>query len=113
MNDCLFCRITKREIPAEIVDETELTLAFKDIHPVSPCHVLLIPKKHIATLDDLTAADEAIMGCLMGRAKVIAQALQLTRGYRLIANCQRDAGQEIFHIHFHLLGGRKFGWPPG
>jgi histidine triad (HIT) family protein len=111
---CLFCRIANGEINAKRVYEDETMLAFEDINPQAPTHVLLIPRKHIASLDDLGDGDEAIVGALVGRAALIARNLGLDAGgYRLVANCGEAAGQTVFHIHFHLLGGRNFGWPPG
>lgn len=111
--DCIFCRIASGEIPAEKVYEDEQLLAFRDIHPAAPTHVLLIPKEHIATFDDLTPEQDALTGALLRRAGEVAARLGLEKGYRLVGNCQRAAGQEVFHIHIHLLGGRSFGWPPG
>jgi histidine triad (HIT) family protein len=111
---CLFCRIANGEINAKRVYEDETVLAFQDINPQAPTHVLVIPRKHIAGLDDLGDGDEAIVGTLVSRAAAIARNLGLnTDGYRLVANCGEAAGQTVFHIHFHLLGGRNFGWPPG
>jgi histidine triad (HIT) family protein len=111
---CLFCRISNGEINAKRVYEDEAVLAFEDINPQAPTHVLVIPRKHIASLDDLGDGDEAIVGMVLSRAAAIARSLGLNvDGYRLVANCGEAAGQTVFHIHFHLLGGRNFGWPPG
>jgi histidine triad (HIT) family protein len=111
---CLFCRISNGEINAKRVYEDETVLAFEDINPQAPTHVLVIPRKHIASLDDLGDGDEAIVGTVLSRAAAIARNLGLNvDGYRLVANCGEAAGQTVFHIHFHLLGGRNFGWPPG
>ena len=109
----IFKKIIDREIPAEIVYEDDLCLAFEDINPSAPTHVIVIPKKEIPTLDDVAEEDEALVGHLfVAMGKIAAQA-GLENGYRVVANCGRDAGQEVMHLHFHLLGGRHFGWPPG
>ena len=102
-----------REVPAEIVYEDDLCLAFRDIHPQAPTHVLVVPKKEIATLNDVTADDAALMGHLLLAIRRIAAQLGLGAGYRVVMNCGADAGQEVPHLHFHVLGGRRFGWPPG
>jgi histidine triad (HIT) family protein len=109
----VFKRIIDREIPAAIVYEDDLCLAFRDIHPQAPVHVIVIPKREIATLNDLKPEDEALIGHLFVAMQKIAAELGLTDGYRVATNCGRDAGQEVMHVHFHLLGGRSFGWPPG
>lgn len=112
--NCLFCRIAGGEIPAKKVHEDADVLAFQDINPQAPTHVLVIPRKHIASLDDMTDADAAIIGTTVLRATQIARNLRLhDDGYRLVVNNGEGAGQTVFHIHFHLLGGRGFGWPPG
>ncbi|HEV7993206.1 MAG TPA: histidine triad nucleotide-binding protein [Gemmatimonadaceae bacterium] len=109
---CLFCRIVKREIPAKVLHEDEHTLAFRDIDPKAPTHVLVIPKQHIATLNDAT--DPTLVGRLLIAAKEIAAAEGIAeQGYRTIVNCGAGAGQTVFHLHLHLLGGRSLGWPPG
>lgn len=111
---CLFCKIVRREIPASIVYEDERVLAFNDINPQAPTHVLVIPKRHIATLADLTPEDDAVVGELARRAARIAEARGIAvNGYRTVFNTNRDAGQTVFHIHLHLLGGRSLAWPPG
>jgi histidine triad (HIT) family protein len=111
---CLFCKIVRREIPASIVYEDERVLAFNDINPQAPTHVLVIPKRHIATLTDLTQEDDAIVGELARRAARIAEERGIAvSGYRTVFNTNRDAGQTVFHIHLHLLGGRSLAWPPG
>ncbi len=111
---CLFCRIANGEIPAKKVYEDGEVLAFHDINPQAPTHVLVIPRKHIPSLDDMDAADTNIVGTVVLRAAQIARDLRLpSDGYRLVANNGEAAGQTVFHIHFHLLGGRNFGWPPG
>lgn len=114
MSDDLFLKIIGREIPAEIVYEDDDVLAFKDINPQAPLHVLIIPKKHIRTLNDVQNEDEALLGKLLNTARQIAQDNGVADdGYRLVMNCNRGAGQTVFHIHLHLLGGRALSWPPG
>jgi len=114
MSDCLFCRIIKREIPASIVYEDDHVLAFNDINPQAPTHVLLVPKRHIASLNDLQPGDDQIAGEIVRRAAAIAKEHGLAeRGFRTVFNTNREAGQTVFHIHLHLLGGRAMGWPPG
>jgi histidine triad (HIT) family protein len=111
---CLFCRIIAKEIPAKIVHEDAEVVAFEDINPQAPTHILVIPRAHIASLDELGPADAGLMGTVVARASELARARHLEEdGYRLVANCGEGAGQSVFHIHFHLLGGRPFGWPPG
>jgi len=109
----IFQRIIDREIPADIVYEDDRCLAFRDIHPHAPTHVIVIPKKLIASVDKVAEADEALVGHLFSAMRQIAAKLGLAKGYRVVTNCGRDAGQEVMHLHFHLLGGRPFGWPPG
>lgn len=111
--DCLFCKIINGDIPSEKVYEDDEILAFKDINPVADVHVLLIPKKHISMLNDLDAEDAKVMGGITYRASELARELGVEKGYRLVANNGASAGQSVFHIHFHLLGGRNFSWPPG
>jgi histidine triad (HIT) family protein len=114
MADCLFCKIIKREIPASIVYEDDRVLAFNDINPQAPTHVLVVPKRHIASLNDLAAVDDAIVGEVVRRAAAIAKDRGVSAGgYRTVFNTNRDAGQTVFHIHLHLLGGRPMAWPPG
>lgn len=109
----IFKRIIDRQIPADIVYEDELSLAFRDINPQAPTHIVIIPKKEIASLAHATDEDEAVLGHLMVVARKVAEQLKLTNGYRTIMNCGRDGGQTVDHIHLHLLGGRSLGWPPG
>jgi histidine triad (HIT) family protein len=111
---CLFCRIAAGEIPARKVYEDDDVYAFHDINPQAPTHILIVPRKHIPTLDDIEGADYGIVATVFARAVQIARDLQLDGdGYRIVANNGAAAGQTVFHIHFHLLGGRTFGWPPG
>jgi len=114
MADCLFCKIARREIPASVVYEDERVLAFNDINPQAPTHLLIIPKRHIATLNDLSTEDDRLVGELVRRAAAIAAERGLAAGgYRTVFNTNREAGQTVFHIHLHLLGGRQMTWPPG
>jgi histidine triad (HIT) family protein len=114
MTDCLFCKIVAREIPGSIVFEDDHVLAFNDINPQAPTHVLLVPKRHIASLNDLTPGDDQIVGELARRAAAIAKERGIAdKGYRTVFNTNREAGQTVFHIHMHLLGGRSMQWPPG
>jgi histidine triad (HIT) family protein len=109
----IFKRIIDREIPAKIVYEDAHCLAFEDIHPAAPTHLIVIPKREIASVDDVTEADEQVIGHLFVAMRAIAAKLGLSSGYRVVTNCGRDAGQEVIHIHFHMLAGRTFRWPPG
>lgn len=109
----IFKRIIDREIPADIVYEDELCLAFRDISPKAPVHVLLIPKKEIPAVNDLAPEDQSLAGHLLLAAGKIARQLELNNGYRLVVNCGPDAGQAVNHLHVHVLGGRPLGWPPG
>lgn len=111
---CLFCKIVNREIPASIVYEDDLLLAFNDITPQAPTHVLIVPKQHVATLNDLDGAHDALVGSMVRTAAAIAKDRGLdASGFRTVFNTNRDAGQTVFHIHLHLLGGRSLAWPPG
>ena len=111
---CLFCKIINREVPASIVYEDDHVLAFNDINPQAPTHVLVVPKRHIPTLNDLQPGDDQIVGELVRRAAAIATERGVAApGYRTVFNTNRDAGQTVFHIHLHLVGGRSLGWPPG
>ena len=112
--DCLFCRLLAGEIPATIVFQDDAVVAFKDITPHAPMHVLVIPRRHIASLNDLATADDGLVGRLVRTAASIAQEHGYgAGGYRTVFNCNADAGQTVFHIHLHLLAGRKLAWPPG
>jgi histidine triad (HIT) family protein len=109
---CLFCRIVRKEIPAKIVMENEHVVAFRDIDPKAPTHIVIVPREHVASLDDATSA--AMLGELLLAAASIARTEGLVeRGYRAVVNSGPDAGQSVFHVHLHLLGGRKMTWPPG
>ena len=109
----LFTKIINREIPAEIVYEDDQCLAFRDLHPQAPTHVLLIPKREIPSLADSTDGDAALLGHLLCTARKVAAQLGLTNGYRTVLNCGPDGGQSVDHLHVHILGGRQLGWPPG
>jgi histidine triad (HIT) family protein len=112
--DCLFCRIADGEIPAEVIYQSENAIAFRDINPQAPTHALIIPRRHISTMNDLDVGDQELVGSLFLAAKDIAQQEGLAEeGYRAVMNCGEGAGQSVFHIHLHLLGGRLLTWPPG
>lgn len=114
MTDCLFCKMASGAIKPDIVYEDDTVLAFRDINPQAPLHVLVIPKRHISTLNDLQDADAALIGKLYLAAKQIAaQEGVAVRGYRAVMNCNAEAGQSVFHVHLHVLGGRPMHWPPG
>src|SRR5947199_7214722 len=114
MSDCLFCKIIDRTIPASIVYEDDRILAFNDINRQGPTHVLVVPKRHIATLNDVSPGDDALVGEVVRRAAAIAKERGLAAGgFRTVFNTNREAGQTVFHIHLHLLGGRRMQWPPG
>ena len=113
-SNCLFCKILAGEIPADIVYESETAIAFRDINPQAPTHVLIIPRKHIARINDIGEDDQSIVGSLFSAAREIAAIEGMAdEGYRVVMNCNEAAGQTVFHIHLHLLGGRDLGWPPG
>lgn len=111
--DTIFSKIIRREIPADIVYEDDLCLAFKDVHPQAPVHLLVIPKKPIPKLADAEAEDHKLMGHLLLTAKRVAEQAGLTNGYRLVINNGEDGGQTVYHLHLHILGGRHMDWPPG
>ena len=114
MADCLFCKIIERQIPASVVYEDDRVLAFNDINPQAPTHILIVPKRHVATLNDIGTEDDQIVGELVRRAMLIAKERGFSEtDYRTLFNTNRGAGQTVFHIHLHLLGGRPFAWPPG
>ena len=114
MSECLFCKIAAGEIPAKLVFNDEKVVAFEDIKPQAPTHIIIIPRKHIPTVLDLDEEDRELVGHMHIIANQIAAEKSLTQnGFRLVTNCKKSAGQEIFHLHIHMLGGRDFGWPPG
>lgn len=112
--DCIFCKIAQGEIPANIIYQNDHMVAFDDIHPQAPQHKILIPRKHIATLNDLQGEDKTLMGQLIESAVLLAKELNIADdGYRIVMNCNAGGGQTVFHVHAHLLGGRSMTWPPG
>ena len=114
MSECLFCQIEQRKVPAEIVEEDRDVIAFKDVHPKAPTHLLIVPKEHITRLSDLTDASAKVMARVTVMANRLAERFGIARDrYRLVINCGPDAGQSVGHLHVHLLGGRVMGWPPG
>ncbi len=114
MADCLFCKIRDGQIPAKLVHEDDRCFAFRDINPQAPTHVLIVPREHVPTLNDLGPAHEALVGHLQLVAAQIARAEGIAdRGWRAVFNTNRGAGQTVFHIHLHVIGGRDLGWPPG
>lgn len=113
MTDCVFCKMVAGEITPSVVFENERVLAFRDIHPRAPVHVLVIPKRHIPTLDDLPEDDSELAGALLHAVKEVARREGLSNGYRTVVNCREAGGQEVYHLHFHVLGGRSMTWPPG
>ncbi|MFL5272284.1 MAG: histidine triad nucleotide-binding protein [Anaeromyxobacteraceae bacterium] len=114
MSDCLFCKIVAKQIPAKVVHEDDAVLAFEDVQPQAPTHLLVIPKKHIASLNDLGPGDEVTVGQLFTAAAKLAKARGVADGgWRAVVNVGKDAHQTVFHVHLHVLAGRAFGWPPG
>jgi histidine triad (HIT) family protein len=114
MSDCLFCRIVRKEIPASVIYEDDDVLVFNDINPQAPLHALVIPKRHIATLNDVSSGDEALVGQMVRTAAAIAKEKgHADRGFRTVFNTNAGAGQTVFHIHLHVLAGRGLTWPPG
>lgn len=114
MKDCLFCKMANGEIKPDMVYENAAVMAFRDINPQAPVHVLVVPKKHITTLNDLQPEHDVLVGELYLTAKTVAERLGIADGgYRTVMNCNEDGGQTVFHIHLHLLGGRRMAWPPG
>lgn len=111
--DCLFCKLVAGSIPSKKVKEDDLILAFHDIQPVAPTHILVIPKKHIASMADAQSKDHALLGHLMIRAAEIAREQGLSKGYRLVVSTGPEGGQTVDHLHLHILGGRQMHWPPG
>jgi histidine triad (HIT) family protein len=114
MSNCLFCGIVEGTVKSEIVYQDDAVVAFKDIGPRAPVHLLIIPRKHVAAVSDIGPADDSLMGAIFRAAKRLAEELGIAgSGYRVVVNNGADAGQSVFHLHFHLLGGRPMGWPPG
>jgi histidine triad (HIT) family protein len=113
MDDCLFCKISHKEIPAKLVYDDDEIFAFEDIHPQAPSHILICPRKHLVSLADAAAEDASMLGRMQLIAARLAAERKLTDGYRTVVNNGRGAGQSVFHLHLHLLGGRAFRWPPG
>jgi histidine triad (HIT) family protein len=111
VTDCIFCKMVNREISPDIVFENDEVLAFRDINPKAPVHVLVIPKRHIETIDELD--DKNLAGELLLSARRVAEQLGLSKGYRVAINCRAEGGQEVYHLHLHVLGGRQLTWPPG
>ena len=114
MSDCLFCNIVSGEIPTDFVYEDENVIAFRDINPQAPIHILIIPREHIETLNDIDQSHVELLGAMQLTASYLAKEEGINeKGFRTVFNCNRAAGQTVFHIHLHLLGGRSMGWPPG
>jgi histidine triad (HIT) family protein len=114
MHSCIFCKIKNKEIPSKIVFEDERIIAFNDANPQAPVHILLLPKEHFASLNDIPEEKKDVLSHLLLKARQIAQQEGISKnGYRIVLNTEKDSGQEVFHIHFHLLGGRGMTWPPG
>jgi histidine triad (HIT) family protein len=114
MGDCIFCRIGAGELPSRKIFEDDELFVIEDLHPAAPTHALIIPRRHFATLLDLETGDSALVGRVFQVAAGLARKLEFAEsGYRVVANCNRDGGQTVYHIHFHLLAGRPLGWPPG
>lgn len=114
LTNCIFCKIINGEIPSEKVFENENVIAFKDINPAAPVHILIIPRKHISSINDLEEKDACIIGEIFLAAKEIAKKLGIAEdGYRVVSNCGEKAGQTVMHLHYHLIGGRSLNWPPG
>ena len=114
MSDCLFCKIISGQVPANKVHDDEVCIGFSDINPQAPMHVLFVPKRHLATLNDCTIEDRELLGHLAVSAAKVAREKGVSEGgYRTVMNCNRDAGQTVFHVHLHLLAGRALSWPPG
>ncbi|HEX6590693.1 MAG TPA: histidine triad nucleotide-binding protein [Moraxellaceae bacterium] len=112
--DCIFCKIANKDIPGKIAFENERVIAFHDLFPQAPTHILIIPKTHYSTLNDVPASESALLGELVSTATVIAKEQGLAEnGYRVVMNCNKDGGQSVYHIHLHLLAGRQLAWPPG
>jgi histidine triad (HIT) family protein len=114
MEDCIFCKIVNKDIPSELIYEDEQIIAFNDINAQAPIHILIIPKEHFASLNDIPEEKKDVLSHILLTARQIARNIGIDeKGYRIVLNTARDSGQEVFHIHFHLLGGRRMTWPPG
>lgn len=114
MSNCIFCKIVNKEIPSDIIYEDDKIMAFKDVNPQSPAHVLVIPKEHIESSNDIDNENSQLIGHIFVTISKLAKELGISQdGYRIVNNCGEDGGQTVSHIHFHILGGRKFSWPPG
>lgn len=113
MSDCIFCKLASGEIPTNVVYEDDKVFCFHDADPQAPVHVLLIPKKHIESIDDVAAEDAELLGYMMTKIKEVAKILELENGYRVVINCGEDGFQTVMHLHIHILGKRKLTWPPG
>ncbi len=114
MSDCLFCKIVEKKIPAKLVHEDEHTVAFDDINPQAPVHTLIVPKRHVVSVQDLGESDQMLLARLLLTCTKVANDKGLAaQGFRVVANTGRDGGQTVFHLHFHVLGGRHMSWPPG
>ena len=113
MADCLFCKIAAKEIDSELVHESEAVVAFRDINPVAPTHILVIPKQHISSAADLTGAHGSLLGEMFASLASLAEKEGLGDGFRVVTNVGTEAGQSVDHLHFHLIGGRQMSWPPG
>ena len=111
--DCIFCALANKEIPTNVVYEDDTVFAFNDMEPQAPVHILIIPKKHIASIDEIDETNSAVVAHIFEVAAKIAREKGLSGGYRVVSNCGEDAGQSVKHLHFHLLGGRQFAWPAG
>jgi histidine triad (HIT) family protein len=113
MSDCIFCKIVSGAIPSKRLYEDEHVIAFSDLHPQAPAHALVIPRRHLASLDDVESADAELVGRLFVAARTVARQAGLAQGWRTVVNVGRDGGQTVFHLHVHVLGGRPMEWPPG
>ena len=114
MEECLFCKIVNGEMDTDVVYEDEKVIAFEDIDPQAPVHLLIVPKRHISTLLDLSSEDNALVGHIYQVANQLSREYEIAdKGFRIVSNCKKEGGQTVFHIHFHLLGGRSLQWPPG
>jgi histidine triad (HIT) family protein len=113
MSDCIFCKIVDGTIPSDKLYEDDDVIAFRDLHPQAPVHLLVVPKRHVVSLDDAGPGDGDLLGKILLVSRQLAREQKIESGYRVVNNCGAPAGQSVFHIHFHVLGGRPMGWPPG